>query len=84
MRDRGNSRVFARNGGVAPESRPQNPGTEVVAVAMNTWLEPELQRELREVVAPPEFWDRVQSARFSRRPERSHPRLLGRWRCPSF
>jgi hypothetical protein len=45
-------------------------------VAMNTWLEPELQRELREVAAPPELWDRVQSARFSRLPERNHRRLV--------
>jgi len=43
---------------------------------MNTWLEPELQRELREVTAPPELWDRVQSARFSRPPERSHRRMV--------
>ncbi len=43
---------------------------------MNTWLEPELQRELREVVAPPELWDRVQSARFSRPPERSYRSMV--------
>jgi hypothetical protein len=30
-------------------------------VPMNTWLEPELQRGLREVTAPPELWDRIQS-----------------------
>ena len=42
---------------------------------MNTWLEPELQRELREVTAPPELWDRVQSLP-SRSPERSHRRLV--------
>ncbi len=30
---------------------------------MNTWLEPELQRGLREVTAPPELWDRIQSAK---------------------
>jgi hypothetical protein len=35
-------------------------------VAMNTWLEPELKRELCEVAAPPELWSRVQSARLSR------------------
>jgi hypothetical protein len=32
-------------------------------VPMNTRLEPELQRGLREVTAPPELWDRVQSPR---------------------
>jgi hypothetical protein len=35
-------------------------------VAMNTWLEPELERELCEVAAPPELWSRVQSARLAR------------------
>jgi hypothetical protein len=35
-------------------------------VAMNTWLEPELKRELCEVAAPPELWSRVQSARLLR------------------
>jgi hypothetical protein len=35
-------------------------------VAMNTWLEPELKRELCEVAAPAELWSRVQSARLSR------------------
>jgi hypothetical protein len=30
-------------------------------VAMNTWLEPELQRGLREVSAPQELWSRVLS-----------------------
>ncbi len=35
-------------------------------MAMNTWLEPELERELCEVAAPPELWSRVQSARLSR------------------
>ena len=32
-------------------------------MAMNTWLEPELQRGLREVTAPPELWDRIQLPR---------------------
>ncbi len=42
-------------------------------MAMNTWLEPELERGLREVTAPPELWDRLQSAA-SRQPagEYSH------------
>lgn len=40
-------------------------------MAMNTWLEPELQRGLSEVTAPPELWSRVQSARVSRPPESS-------------
>ena len=35
-------------------------------MAMNTWLEPELKRELCEVAAPPELWSRVQSARLLR------------------
>jgi hypothetical protein len=35
-------------------------------VAMNTWLEPELKRELCEVAAPAELWSRVQSARLLR------------------
>jgi hypothetical protein len=35
-------------------------------VAMNTWLEPELERELCEVAAPTELWSRVQSARLLR------------------
>jgi hypothetical protein len=35
-------------------------------VAMNTWLAPELEHGLREVSAPPELWDRVQSARAAR------------------
>jgi len=35
-------------------------------VAMNTWLEPELKRELCEVAAPAELWSRVQSARLAR------------------
>ena len=35
-------------------------------MAMNTWLEPELERELCEVAAPPELWSRVQSARLLR------------------
>jgi hypothetical protein len=30
--------------------------------AMHNWLEPELQRGLREVSAPPELWDRVRAA----------------------
>jgi RNA polymerase sigma-70 factor (ECF subfamily) len=34
-RDREDSRVFARDGGVAPESRAQDSGAEVIAVAMN-------------------------------------------------
>ncbi len=38
-------------------------------MAMNTWLEPELEHGLREVAAPPELWDRVQSARAVRPPE---------------
>jgi hypothetical protein len=32
-------------------------------VPMNPWLEPELQRGLREVTAPAELWDRVRAAR---------------------
>jgi hypothetical protein len=32
-------------------------------VAMNHWLEPELQRGLREVAAPPELWDRIQGSK---------------------
>jgi hypothetical protein len=44
-------------------------------VAMNTWLEPELERELCEVAAPPELWSRVQSARLSR-PRESHRGLV--------
>ena len=28
---------------------------------INTWLGPELERGLREVTAPPELWDRIQS-----------------------
>jgi hypothetical protein len=31
-------------------------------VPMNNWLEPELQRGLRGVTAPPELWDRLQAA----------------------
>jgi hypothetical protein len=31
-------------------------------MAMHNWLEPELQRGLREVSAPPELWDRVRAA----------------------
>jgi hypothetical protein len=41
-------------------------------VAMNTWLAPELEHGLREVAAPPELWDRVQSSRVVRAPESSH------------
>jgi hypothetical protein len=44
-------------------------------VAMNTWLAPELEHELREVTAPSELWDRVQAARVIRRPE-SNRRLV--------
>jgi hypothetical protein len=44
-------------------------------VAMNTWLAPELEDGLREVTAPPELWDRVQSARVMRSPE-SNRRLV--------
>jgi hypothetical protein len=35
---------------------------------MNTWLAPELEHGLREVTAPPELWDRLQSARLARPP----------------
>ena len=35
-------------------------------MAMNTWLAPHLERELREVAAPQELWSRVQAARFAR------------------
>ena len=42
---------------------------------MNTWLEPELRRELREVTAPPELWSRVQSARDAR-PQAHHRGLV--------
>ena len=38
-------------------------------MAMNTWLEPELQHGLREVAAPAELWGRVQSARVVRPPK---------------
>jgi hypothetical protein len=38
-------------------------------VAMNTWLAPELEHGLREVTAPAELWDRLQSARAARPPE---------------
>jgi len=38
-------------------------------VAMNTWLAPELERGLREVAAPPELWDRVQSGSVVRPPK---------------
>jgi hypothetical protein len=38
---------------------------------MNEWLEPELQRGLGGVTAPPELWGRVQSARVSRLQETS-------------
>lgn len=38
-------------------------------MAMNTWLAPELEHGLREVTAPPELWDRLQSARAARPPE---------------
>ncbi len=41
-------------------------------MAMNTWLAPELEHGLREVTAPPELWDRVQSARVMRPPQSSH------------
>jgi hypothetical protein len=41
-------------------------------VAMNTWLEPELQRELREVSAPPELWDRIQTPRVAPSQRRHH------------
>lgn len=44
-------------------------------MAMNTWLEPELRRELCEVIAPPELWSRVQSARDAR-PRASHRGLV--------
>jgi hypothetical protein len=60
--------MFAGNGGVAIESRAQNSGTEVVLVEVNQRVEvnSELQFALRQVHAPPELWDRVQSARVSR------------------
>jgi hypothetical protein len=44
-------------------------------VAMSEWLEPELQRGLRQVAAPPELWDRVRSAR-SVRPQEISRRLV--------
>ena len=82
-RDREDSRVFAGHRGVATESRAQDSGAAVVAFAATegggdeyNWLEPELQRGLREVTAPPELWDRVQGAKaFAVRAESN--RMLG-------
>jgi hypothetical protein len=44
-------------------------------VAMNTWLEAELERGLSEVAAPPELWNRVQSAGVMR-PQESSRKLI--------
>jgi hypothetical protein len=73
--------MFARNGGITIESRAQDPGAEVIAMAMNRpgmnqqSLEPELERALHGVAAPPELWERVLAAQ-ARQPSRSNRRLV--------
>lgn len=42
---------------------------------MNNWLEPELQRGLRGVAAPPELWDRLQAAQVEK-PVRTNRALV--------
>jgi len=44
-------------------------------MAMNNWLEPQLQDGLREVAAPPELWDRVRAARVTP-PKQSSRKLV--------
>ena len=39
---------------------------------ISSWLEPELERGLRNVTAPPDLWDRVQAARAAT----THPRPI--------
>lgn len=46
---------------------------------MNNWLEPELQRGLRGVTAPPELWDRLQAAQAGKSARKNYRRVNRAW-----
>lgn len=46
---------------------------------MNNWLEPELQRGLHSVSAPPELWDRVQAAQAGKPARKNYQQVNRPW-----